>query len=404
MKNFQGTAIAALFLLAFWEEMDSHRRHLTSPKPMLTHFSNARRVVVKLGTNLLTTGDGEMDEARVKSFCDQVARLRQKNIQVILVSSGAVGLGMGKLGLEKRPKLIEKLQACAAVGQSILTQTWQKHFEPFGLVVGQILLTRDDVRGRRRHVAIMNTIETLLREGVVPILNENDSVSAEELEIKFGDNDILSALVASLTKSDVLAILTTVKGLLDLDNGDHLIPIVENITPEIEALAKGTTSKTSIGGMISKIEAAKVATHSGCGVFFGAGYAENILTDLIEGKAEGTFFIPSDNPLESKKRWLAYFEKPQGQICVDAGAVKALKENGSSLLAKGILKCDSDFAADSLIEVADESGKVFARGLTRFTSDQLQSIVGKSSEEISQAFPERKKFEVIHRDDLVVIA
>lgn len=370
---------------------------------MLTQFSNARRIVVKVGTNLLTSGNGEMDESRVRSFCQQIAALRAKQIQVILVSSGAVGLGMGKLGLKKRPKAIEKLQACAAVGQSILTQTWQKHFEPFGLVVGQILLTRDDVRSRTRHVAIKNTIETLLGEGVVPVINENDSVSAEELEIKFGDNDILSALVASFTKSEVLAILTTVPGLLDLNKDGRLIPMVTKITPEIEALAQGTHSETSIGGMTSKIEAAKVATHSGCGVFFGAGYTDNILVELSEGKAEGTFFIPSDIPLESKKRWLAHFAKSQGQVRVDAGAIKALKEDGSSLLARGILRCESDFLADTLVDVTDESGQVFARGLTRFTSDQLKSIVGKSSEEIALAFPNQKKLEVIHRDDLVLL-
>ncbi len=370
---------------------------------MLKHFSNARRIVVKVGTNLLTSGDGEMDEVRVKSFCRQIAQLRKQDVQVILVSSGAVGLGMGKLGLTKRPKAIEKLQACAAVGQSILTQTWQKHFEPFGIVVGQILLTRDDVRGRNRHLAIMRTMETLLSEGVVPIINENDSVSAEELEIKFGDNDILSALVASITKSEVLAILTTVPGLLDLENGERLIPIVEVITPEIEGLAKGTNSETSIGGMTSKIEAAKVATRSGCGVFLGAGAAEGILVDLLKGNAEGTFFLPSHIPLESKKRWLAYFAKPMGKISVDAGAVRALKQDGSSLLGAGILACKSDFLENTLIEISDESGNVFARGITRFSSDQIQSITGKSSDEISQAFPEKKKLEVIHRDDLVVL-
>lgn len=358
---------------------------------------------MKLGTNLLTEGSGVMDESRVRSLCEQIAQLRQQDIQVILVSSGAVGLGMGKLGLSKRPKAIEKLQACAAVGQSILTQTWQKHFEPFEVVVGQILLTRDDVRGRNRHLAIMHTIETLLAQGVVPIINENDSVSAEELEIKFGDNDILSALVASLTKSEVLAILTTVEGLLDLENGGTLVPIVESITPEIEALAQGTSNELSIGGMTSKIEAAKVATHSGCGVFFGAGAKENILLLLLEGKAEGTFFLPSDVPLESKKRWLAHFAKPQGEVAIDAGAAKALREEGSSLLAKGIVTCQSVFKANTLINVADENGKIIARGLTRFDSEELKAIAGKASDEISQSYPNRKKLEVIHRDDLVMM-
>lgn len=360
-------------------------------------------MVVKVGTNVLTSGNGEMNESYVRSFCEQIASLREKGIQVILVSSGAVGLGMGKLGLEKRPKAIEKLQACAAVGQSILTQTWQKHFEPFGIVVGQILLTRDDVHGRRRHLAIMHTIETLLGEGVVPIINENDSVSAEELEIKFGDNDILSALVASITKSQVLSILTTVPGLLDLDDGGRLIPVVENITPEIEALAKGTTSETSIGGMTSKIEAAKVATRSECGVFLGAGDAPHILTDLFEGSAEGTYFIPSDIPLESRKRWLAFFAKPQGRIMVDEGAATALIEEGCSLLALGIQRCESDFPTDSLIEVVDQNQNLIARGLVRFSSEELRSILGKSKEDIAQSFPQRTKWDVIHRDDLVLV-
>lgn len=360
-------------------------------------------MVVKVGTNVLTSGNGEMNESYVRLFCEQIASLREKGIQVILVSSGAVGLGMGKLGLEKRPKAIEKLQACAAVGQSILTQTWQKYFEPFGIVVGQILLTRDDVHGRRRHLAIMHTIETLLGEGVVPIINENDSVSAEELEIKFGDNDILSALVASITKSQVLSILTTVPGLLDLDDGGRLIPVVENITPEIEALAKGTSSETSIGGMTSKIEAAKVATRSECGVFLGAGDAPHILTDLFKGSAEGTYFIPSDIPLESRKRWLAFFAKPQGRIMVDEGAATALVEEGCSLLALGIHSCESDFPTDSLIEVVDQNHNLIARGLVRFSSEELQTILGKSKEDIEQSFPQRSKWDVIHRDDLVLV-
>ncbi len=370
---------------------------------MLTHFSNARRIVVKLGTNLLTTGNGVMDESHVHALCQQVAQLREQQVQVILVSSGAVGLGMGKLDLNKRPSAIDKLQACASVGQSILTQTWQKHFEPFGIVVGQMLLTRGDVRGRKRHIAITRTMETLLNQGVVPIINENDSVSAEELEVKFGDNDILSALVASLTKANVLAILTTVNGLLNLNGEGELIPVVKNITPEIEALAQGPANELSVGGMTAKIEAAKVATHSGCGVFIGPGARKNILIDLLEGQAEGTFFLPAGVPLESRKRWLAHFEKPKGEIAADRGAVEALLTEGGSLLAKGIVSCNSEFSSDSLINVADENGTVIARGITRFDSKELKAILGKTSAEISQAYPEKKKLEVIHRDDLVIL-
>lgn len=370
---------------------------------MLANFKRANRIVIKVGTSLVTKGDGMVDTAHIQSICRQTAQLRGMGLQTIIVSSGAVGLGMGKLGWLKRPKPLEKLQACASVGQSALTQTWQEHFEPYGIVVGQILLTRDDVVERKRHVAIKNTIETLLYEGVIPILNENDSVSAEELEIQFGDNDILSALVASLAKADVLAILTTVRGLLDLEDDGKLIEVVETISPKIETLAQGTRSQTSVGGMAAKIEAAKVATKSGCGVFIGSGHRPNILVDLLTSKPEGTFFIPSDIPLESKKRWLAFFGHSHGRIQVDAGAVMALKDKGSSLLAKGITACHSDFPAQTLIDVADENGKVFARGLTRFSSADLRPVLGKSSREISNIYPARKRMEVIHRDSLVLL-
>lgn len=370
---------------------------------MLAHFKQAKRIVIKVGTSLVTRGGGRVDAAHIQSICRQTALLREMGLQAIIVSSGSVGLGMGKLGWDKRPKPLEKLQACAAVGQSTLTQTWQEHFEPYGLVVGQILLTRDDVEERKRHVAIKNTIETLLHEGVVPIINENDSVSAEELEIQFGDNDILSALVASLAKADVLAILTTVRGLLDLENGERLIDIVEMIGPEIEALARGTQSQTSVGGMTAKIEAAKVATRSGCAVFIGSGYQPGILVDLLTGKPEGTFFIPSDIPLESKKRWLAFFGHSRGSIQVDAGAVRALRDRGSSLLAKGITACNADFPTKTLIDVLDDKGKVIARGLTQFSSADLKPVLGKSSREISSLYPARKRMEVIHRDSLVLL-
>lgn len=376
---------------------------MTGPRQMLANIKQANRIVIKVGTSLVTKGDGMVDTAHIQSICRQTAQLLDTGLKAIIVSSGAVGLGMGKMGWRKRPKHLEKLQACAAIGQSALTQTWQEHFQPYGIVVGQILLTRDDVAERKRHVAIKNTIETLLNEGVVPILNENDSVSAEELEIQFGDNDILSALVASLAKADILAILTTVRGLLDLEDDGKLIEIVETISPKIETLARGTQSQTSVGGMAAKIEAAKVATRSGCCVFIGSGRQPGILVDLVTGKPEGTFFIPSDIPLESKKRWLAFFGHSHGSIQVDAGAVSALKNEGSSLLAKGITACHADFPTQTLIDVVDEKGKVFARGLTQFSSADLRPVLGKSSREIANVYPARKRMEVIHRDSLVLL-
>ncbi len=370
---------------------------------MSTQFKDIKRLVVKLGTNLLTSGGGNMDTARVGSFCKQIAEVKKQGVQVIIVSSGAVGLGMGKLGMDRRPVLIEKLQSCAAVGQSILTQTWQGQFDPFEIVVGQILLTRDDVRGRKRHVAIKNTLENLLSLGIIPIINENDSISAEELEIRFGDNDILSALLASLVKADALAILTSVDGLLDLSGDGELIRTVETITPEIEAMALGTTSATAVGGMSSKVEAAKVATHSGCRVFIGNGSTENILVDLVNKSATGTYFTPADSPPESKKLWLAHFADPEGTITVDAGAEIALRQNGSSLLAKGIIACEGTFLADTLVNIANQSGDVFARGKSQFSNEQLSSVLGKSSKEITELFPESKRADVIHRDEMVIL-
>jgi len=367
---------------------------------MLSAFSQAKRLVVKLGTNILTKDNAQLNPERIASLCRQVSRIRESGVQVIIVSSGAVGLGMGKLGLKRRPTQVEKQQTCAAVGQSILTQTWQSGFDPYGIVVGQMLLTREDVTGRRRHVAIKNALESLLAEGIVPIINENDCISVEEL--KFGDNDILSALVASLVKADVLAILSTIPGLLNLAT-NTLVPIVEHITPEIEQLAQGTSSETAVGGMATKISAAKVAAQSGCGTFIGPGDREDILVELCDGKASGTFFLPEDQHLESRKRWLAFFQRPQGSIMVDDGASRALTDQGSSLLAKGIIECVGDFPADSLLEIVDANGQAFARGRSQFSAEDIRRIARKSTEDIAPLFPERKHFEVIHRDELVVL-
>src|SRR3954470_19504320 len=229
-----------------------------------SHFDGKaapRRLVVKLGTGVLTSGVGQLDTARIESMCAQIARLRAQGTEVIVVSSGAVGLGMGRLGLGKRPKDLSKKQACAAVGQSLLMQTWQRGFEPHGSTVAQVLLTHDDLRVRSRYLGVKETLQQLLVYQTIPIINENDTVSAAE--IKFGDNDTLSAMVASLVEAQYLFILSTAPGLIDMKGSGEIVPVVERITPEIEAMAGGTTSETATGGMISKISAAKLATRSG---------------------------------------------------------------------------------------------------------------------------------------------
>jgi len=363
--------------------------------------SAPRRVVVKLGTGVLTHGVGQLDEPRIASVCAQIAALRARGAEVLVVSSGAVGLGMGVLGLAKRPAELARKQACAAIGQSLLMQTWQRGFAPLGLKVAQVLLTHEDLRARERHLGVKATFRQLLDYGVVPIINENDTVSAAE--IKFGDNDTLSALVASLIEADHLVILSTAPGLVDFRGTRQIVPVVEKITAEIEAMAGGTTSETATGGMISKISAAKLATKSGCGVFIASGAEPDILEKLFAGHGPGTFFVPSGLPLHAKKRWLAWFQRPTGTIRINAGAAAALRERGTSLLAAGVTGADGEFAAGDVVNIAAPDCAVIARGTSSFSSIVVATIAGKKGDELHTLFPGRKHLEVIHRDDLVVL-
>ncbi len=370
---------------------------------MITLPLQSRRVIVKLGTGILTSGIGQLNTDRIASLCRQLAGLRENGVRVIVVSSGAVGLGMGKLGLEKRPRDIDRLQACAAVGQSILIQTWQRHFEPFGITVGQLLLTRDDLRARKRHLTARATFDRLLEDGVVPIVNENDSVSAEEIDLKFGDNDVLSAMVASLTRADYLVILSTAPGLINHGDGGKIIPVVKKIDAAITRLATGTTSATAVGGMITKLEAARIANRSGCGAFIAGGAEPEVLPRIFSGEPVGTFFVPHGVPLESKKRWLAFFERPCGTVVVDAGARDALTGKGGSLLARGITDVTGDFSTGQLVNVATGDGRVFARGIACFSSDEIRGVRLKDKSSMQALYPARKHLEVIHRDSLVIL-
>jgi glutamate 5-kinase len=253
-------------------------------------LANTKRIVIKLGTGLLTSGVGKLDITRIKKLSEKFTLFKKQGMEVIIVSSGAIGLGMGRLNLKKRPTDLATLQACAAIGQTILVDTWQNAFDPCKITVAQLLLTQDDIRGRNRHVNIKNTIEKLLSLDIVPIINENDSISTEE--ITFGDNDILSALVSSLTRAQMLLILSTIPGLIDRKGSGKIVPVVKELTPEIEHMAQGTKSITAVGGMRSKIQAAKIAIRSGCGVFICNGNKPEILEQLLSTKAQGTFFIP----------------------------------------------------------------------------------------------------------------
>ena len=350
----------------------------------------AKRIVIKLGTGVLTSGIGKLDTQRIAALCEQVNTLRQRGIEVIIVSSGAVGLGMGKLELTKRPKDLATLQACAAVGQTILINNWQHGFDSHGLTVAQILLTREDLRARHRHNAVFNTVERLLANGAVPIVNENDTVSAAE--IKFGDNDTLSALVASVTNADMLFILSNIPGLIDMQGTGEVVPVVESITPAIEAMAQGTNQATSVGGMISKLSAAKIAHRAGCSVLIGSGSDPELFNKLLNGESVGTYFAPSNLPVKSHKRWIAIQDHTHGSVTIDAGAVIAILEHGKSLLAAGIIDYEGDFESGDVIQIRTPEGQDIAHGITNY-----------DMERISTETPELEDNVVVHRDYLVLL-
>ncbi len=360
-----------------------------------------RRLVVKLGTGVLTHGIGQLNTERIGALASGIAGLRAAGVEVIVVSSGAVGLGMGRLGLLKKPAEVPRKQACAAIGQSLLMQTWQRAFDPHGSTVAQVLLTHEDLRSRARHLGVRACLEELIRYGVVPVINENDTVSAAE--IKFGDNDTLSALVAGLVDAEQLVILSTAPGLIDMKGTGKILPVVEKITPEIEAMAGGTTDVTATGGMISKITAAKIALRAGCGVFIASGAEPDILARLLRGDNPGTYFVPSGVPLESRKRWIAHYQRPTGSVLINANAVPVLRDQGRSLLAIGVTGARGRFAAGEIVNIVAPDDTVIARGETTFSDVEIARIAGLSSEQVKPLFPSRKRLEVVHRDDLVLL-
>lgn len=371
---------------------------------MLTPVKRPARVIVKLGTGVLTSGVGRLDTARIADMCSQLARLRASGTEVIVVSSGAIGLGMGTLALARRPAETAKRQALAAVGQGLLMETWRTGFAVHGVTVAQVLLTHEDLRARARYLGVKETLAQVIAYGAVPIVNENDAVSAAEIAgIRFGDNDTLSAMVASLVGAQFLLILSTAPGLVDMKGTGRVVPVVERITPEIEAMAGGTTSETAVGGMVSKLSAARLATKSGCGVFVASGAEPDIIARLLSGSGPGTFFVPSGLPLEARKRWLAYFQRPSGTILVNARAVPVLRDEGRSLLAVGVTGSKGEFGAGDIVDIAGPDGAVIARGKAAFGSDQIAALAGLKGEQVRSLHPSRRRIEVVHRNDLALL-
>ncbi len=353
-------------------------------------LKDVSRLVVKLGTGVLTDSRKQLDLAQMEQLVGQVAAQRQAGKQMVLVTSGAVGAGMGALGCAKRPAQLAELQACAAVGQTRLMATYEALFSRFDLHVAQVLLTHDDLEHHDRHLNARNTLVTLLERGVVPIINENDAISFTEL--KFGDNDKLAALVASLLPADLLVILTTVDGVIENFGkaNPKTIATIEQIDQTVEQLASGTESATAVGGMASKIQAAKIATRAGIPLVIASGKKKAVLARVMAGEVEGTIFVPQPNKLKGRKRWIAFFHHPRGSLFVDEGAKQALRENGKSLLPPGVARSEGDFAAGDIVRICDLNGTEFARGIAKFSAAEIQS----------RQLP---RAEVVHRDDLVIL-
>lgn len=346
--------------------------------------------MVKLGTGVLTDSRKQPELAQMEQLVGQIAEQRRAGKEVVLVSSGAVGAGMGLLGHQKRPRELAELQACAAVGQSRLMATYEKLFGAFGMSVAQILLTHDDLEHHERHLNARNTLVTLLSRGIVPIINENDVVSVTEL--KFGDNDKLSVLVASLLPADLVIILTSVDGVIENFGkaNARTLPRIERIDAALEAMAGGTESATAVGGMSSKIDAAKIAVRSGIPLVIASGRKKQAIARILAGEEEGTLFVPRPTRLQGRKRWIAFFHHPKGTLFVDAGAKKALREGGKSLLPPGIARCEGDFSAEDVVRICDLDGTEFARGIAGFGSSEIRA-------------GQLRRVEVVHRDNLVIL-
>lgn len=365
-------------------------------------FSNVRKVVVKIGTNVLTTGAGGLDREQIQKLSGEISSLLERKLQVVLVSSGAIAAGKSVLGLKKTLRTIPEEQAAAAVGQGKLMQVYSECFGEMGICVGQVLLTQGDLRDRKRYLNARNTILTLLRNNVVPVINENDTVAVDELYFgeRFGDNDTLAALVTNLVEAELLVVLTDVDGLM---SHKGLIGVVEKVTPEIESCARVLSEGRGKGGMKSKIRAARIVTESGEKVVVANGRTDRILQKVIEGDRTGTLFLPGEGRIAGKKRWIAFTLQPRGSLTVDNGAMEALKK-GRSLLASGITDANESFRTGDAVRIQDKSGREFARGIINYSCQEVRKIIGMKSGEIKKILGYKPYDEVIHSDNLVILA
>jgi glutamate 5-kinase len=367
------------------------------------YLKKVKKIVIKVGSAVLTD-NGVLNRGTVRRLSEDIARLKKKGYQIALVSSGAIASGVGKLGWTRKPETIPQKQAVAAIGQGSLIYAYEEAFQAHGLLVAQLLLTREDLTHRQRYLNAHNTLITLLDWGIIPIINENDTVAVDE--IKFGDNDNLSALIAHLIESDLLIILTDTEGLYDRDPRQdpkaRLIPVIERVDAKTVQYTSNYSGDWGLGGMRSKILAAQKVTAGGIPVIIAGGRREGVLSDLMQGKPLGTFFLPQRPMLNRKKHWIAFTLKPKGEVMVDDGARKALLEKGKSLLPSGILAVEGRFGIGACVRIVDPRGEILGKGLVNYPSSDIMKIMGVKTSEIAKHLTYKYADEVIHRDNMVI--
>ena len=373
--------------------------------PARRALPKVKRLVVKVGSGLISApGQGLLPD-RIGALADELAALTKDGREVVVVSSGAIAAGMARLGLTQRPRSIPEKQAAAAVGQSALMWHYEQAFARHGIRVAQVLVTQEDISARPRYLNARNTLQVLLRFRVVPVVNENDTVAVEE--IKVGDNDNLAALVAHLVDADLLVILTDVDGLYTgdprVDPEARRLETVDAVTEEIERLVWDADGQISVGGMSTKLEAARKVTSSGIPMVIASGRVPGTLRRVLRGEPLGTYFVPRGDRLAGRKRWIAFAVPPQGRLTVDAGARSALVERGKSLLPSGVVEVEGEFHAGEVVSLSAADGKEFARGLTNYDAAELRKIQGAKTKDLEERLGYKSFDEVIHRDNLVLL-
>ena len=368
-------------------------------------IQTTQTVVIKVGTSVLSRDDDTLDVARIASLAEQILSIRKTGRRVVLVSSGAVGAGLGLLGLTERPHDLPHLQAAAAMGQSHLIRLYNDCLEKHGFRAAQLLLTANDFRNRERYLNVRNTLNTLFEYPVIPIINENDTVSITE--IQFGDNDSLAAMVNNLLDNSLLIVLSVIDGLFDGDPGDassQVLPLVKDWDDDLMSLATDTKSRRGKGGMQSKLKSIRRVTEVGESAIIANGRNPGVIDQIMAGDEVGTLFLAQGRNIPAWKRWIGYTIDPAGRLHVDDGARRALAEQGRSLLAIGVTSVEGQFDRGELVSLIDSSGQEFARGLTNYPSDQTTRITGRRTQEIVEILGDQPYDSVIHRDNLAVFA